>query len=245
MTAGLPELLEPYATVTVVGLAKNAGKTTVVNHLLDRLEGPDRAGLAGAGRGGPRQLTGLPKPRITPPAGTLVATADGLAGELRVAARLPFEPRSERWCWSNRSPGGRRSCRGRPARAGVIINTGEDNYLTTSPGHESGHTVVASNIINRALALRAGLPEAQIGLGHAFEIDPDRPGQLMEEWAIPRLCPGTGRDRPDTVVGSEVTRTELGFAGTNELIERQLGRQAGGRGGGHRVGRAHGRSTRS
>ncbi|HEU0193511.1 MAG TPA: lysine 5,6-aminomutase subunit alpha, partial [Gaiellales bacterium] len=73
------------------------------------------------------------------------------------------------------------------ARAGVIINTGEDNYLTTSPGHESGHTVVASNFINRALGLRAGLPEQQIGLGHAFEIDPDRPGQLMEEWAIALL----------------------------------------------------------
>ncbi len=72
-------------------------------------------------------------------------------------------------------------------RAGVIINTGEDNCLTTSPGHESGHTVVASNFINRALALAAGIPEGQIGLGHAFEIDPDRPGQLMEEWAIALL----------------------------------------------------------
>jgi beta-lysine 5,6-aminomutase alpha subunit len=68
-------------------------------------------------------------------------------------------------------------------RAGIVINTGEDNYLTTAPGHESGHTVVASNFVNRALALAAGIPERQIGLGHAFEIDPDRPGQLMEEWA--------------------------------------------------------------
>jgi beta-lysine 5,6-aminomutase alpha subunit len=68
-------------------------------------------------------------------------------------------------------------------RAGVIINTGEDNYLTTTPGHEAGHTVVASNFINRSLALAAGIPEPQIGLGHAFEIDPDRPGQMMEEWA--------------------------------------------------------------
>jgi beta-lysine 5,6-aminomutase alpha subunit len=72
-------------------------------------------------------------------------------------------------------------------RAGIIINTGEDNYLTTAPGHEAGHTVVASNFINRALALAAGIPEPQIGLGHAFEIDPDRPGQLMEEWAIALL----------------------------------------------------------
>jgi beta-lysine 5,6-aminomutase alpha subunit len=68
-------------------------------------------------------------------------------------------------------------------RAGIVINTGEDNYLTTAAGHESGHTVVASNFVNRALALAAGIPEPQIGLGHAFEIDPDRPGQLMEEWA--------------------------------------------------------------
>ncbi len=68
-------------------------------------------------------------------------------------------------------------------RAGIVINTGEDNYLTTSAAHEAGHTVVASNFINRALALRAGIPDAQIGLGHAFEIDPDRPGQLVEEWA--------------------------------------------------------------
>ena len=72
-------------------------------------------------------------------------------------------------------------------RAGIIINTGEDNYLTTAPGHEAGHTVIASNFINRALALAAGIPEPQIGLGHAFEIDPDRPGQLMEEWAIALL----------------------------------------------------------
>jgi beta-lysine 5,6-aminomutase alpha subunit len=68
-------------------------------------------------------------------------------------------------------------------RAGIVINTGEDNYLTTAAGHEAGHTVIASNLINRALALGAGIPEAQIGLGHAFEIDPDRPGQLVEEWA--------------------------------------------------------------
>jgi beta-lysine 5,6-aminomutase alpha subunit len=72
-------------------------------------------------------------------------------------------------------------------RAGIIINTGEDNYLTTAAAHEAGHTVVASTLVNRALALAAGIPEAQIGLGHAFEIDPDRPGQLVDEWALALL----------------------------------------------------------
>jgi beta-lysine 5,6-aminomutase alpha subunit len=56
--------------------------------------------------------------------------------------------------------------------AGVIINTGEDNYLTTADAVEAAHTVLASDLINEQLALMAGLPEEQMGLGHAFEMDP-------------------------------------------------------------------------
>ena len=56
--------------------------------------------------------------------------------------------------------------------AGVIINTGEDNYLTTDDAITSAHTVLASDLINEQLALLAGLPEEQMGLGHAFEMDP-------------------------------------------------------------------------
>ena len=56
--------------------------------------------------------------------------------------------------------------------AGVIINTGEDNYLTTADAYEEAHTVLASDLINEQLALIAGLPEEQMGLGHAFEMDP-------------------------------------------------------------------------
>jgi len=57
--------------------------------------------------------------------------------------------------------------------AGVIINTGEDNYLTTADAVEEAHTVLASQFLNEQLALKAGLREEQQGLGHAFEIDPD------------------------------------------------------------------------
>lgn len=56
--------------------------------------------------------------------------------------------------------------------AGVIINTGEDNYLTTADAVEEAHTVLASDFINEQLAALAGLPEEQMGLGHAFEMDP-------------------------------------------------------------------------
>ncbi len=56
--------------------------------------------------------------------------------------------------------------------AGVIINTGEDNYLTTADAYEEAHTVLASDFINEQLAFMAGLPSEQQGLGHAFEMDP-------------------------------------------------------------------------
>jgi beta-lysine 5,6-aminomutase alpha subunit len=58
------------------------------------------------------------------------------------------------------------------ARSGIIINTGEDNYLTTADAVEKAHTVLTSQFINEAFAQRAGLPEEQMGLGHAYEIDP-------------------------------------------------------------------------
>ena len=65
--------------------------------------------------------------------------------------------------------------------AGVIINTGEDNYLTTADAVEAAHTVLASDLINEQLAKIAGLPEEQMGLGHAFEMDPMlENGFLME-----------------------------------------------------------------
>ncbi len=59
------------------------------------------------------------------------------------------------------------------AYSGIIINTGEDNYLTTADAVEQAPAVLASQFINEEFAHRAGLPDAQIGLGDAYEIDPD------------------------------------------------------------------------
>ncbi|MBS7530563.1 lysine 5,6-aminomutase subunit alpha [Hazenella sp. IB182353] len=65
--------------------------------------------------------------------------------------------------------------------AGIVINTGEDNYLTTADAVEAAHTVLASQFINEQLALLSGLPPRQMGLGHAFEINPNlENGFLME-----------------------------------------------------------------
>ncbi|WP_448915732.1 lysine 5,6-aminomutase subunit alpha [Eubacterium ramulus] len=67
--------------------------------------------------------------------------------------------------------------------AGVIINTGEDNYLTTADAVEEAHTVLASQFLNEQFALMAGLPEEQQGLGHAFEISPDVENGFLYELA--------------------------------------------------------------
>ena len=74
-------------------------------------------------------------------------------------------------------------CRAINAYAGVVINTGEDNYLTTADAVEEAHTVLASQFLNEQFALRAGLPEEQMGLGHAFEIDPDVENGFLYELA--------------------------------------------------------------
>jgi len=73
------------------------------------------------------------------------------------------------------------------ARAGIIINTGEDNYLTTADAFEKGYTVVSSDFINEAFALRANLEPWQIGLGHAFEINPATPDQVVYQIADAQL----------------------------------------------------------
>ena len=69
------------------------------------------------------------------------------------------------------------------ARAGIVINTGEDNYLTTADAVEAAHTVTVSQLLNEYFALEAGLQPWQLGLGHAFEIDPDIPESFRLELA--------------------------------------------------------------
>ena len=74
------------------------------------------------------------------------------------------------------------------AWADIIINTGEDNYLTTSDAYEKAHTVLASQFINERLALSAGLPPSRIGLGHAFEMDPEITNGFLYELAQAQMA---------------------------------------------------------
>ena len=69
------------------------------------------------------------------------------------------------------------------ARAGIIINTGEDNYLTTADAVDAAHTVTTSQLLNEYFAKEAGLEDWQLGLGHAFEINPELPESFRLELA--------------------------------------------------------------
>ncbi|MDR2182955.1 MAG: lysine 5,6-aminomutase subunit alpha [Clostridiales bacterium] len=72
--------------------------------------------------------------------------------------------------------------------AGIVINTGEDNYLTTADAVEEAHTVLTSQFLNEQFALLAGLPEEQMGLGHAFEIAPDVKNGFLYEIAQAQMA---------------------------------------------------------
>ena len=72
--------------------------------------------------------------------------------------------------------------------AGVIINTGEDNYLTTDDAITSAHTVLASQFLNEAFAKTAGMREEQMGLGHAFEMDPAVEDTFLYELAQAQMA---------------------------------------------------------
>ena len=73
------------------------------------------------------------------------------------------------------------------ARAGITINTGEDNYLTTADAVDAAHTVVVSQLLNERFAREAGLADRQLGLGHAFEINPAIPDSFRLEVAHAQL----------------------------------------------------------
>ncbi len=69
------------------------------------------------------------------------------------------------------------------AYAGIEIQTGEDNYLTTSDAIEKAYTVTASQLINEQFAAFSGIKEEKMGLGHAYEINPEVENSFSYELA--------------------------------------------------------------
>lgn len=79
MTPMLAPLVGDAPTVTIIGLCKNAGKTTAMCRLIEELRGENLA-MTSVGRDGERTdvVTGTEKPEIWVRAGTLFATARGM-----------------------------------------------------------------------------------------------------------------------------------------------------------------------
>lgn len=82
------------------------------------------------------------------------------------------------------------------AYAGIEIQTGEDNYLTTSDAVEKAYTVTASQLINEQFALKSGINPDKMGLGHAFEINPEMENGFLYELAHALLTKELFPDSP-------------------------------------------------
>jgi beta-lysine 5,6-aminomutase alpha subunit len=70
---------------------------------------------------------------------------------------------------------------------GIVINTGEDNYLRTADALEAAPSVTASQFINHQLARDSGMADEQIALGDALEIEPPTTNGLLYAWAQAQL----------------------------------------------------------
>lgn len=82
MVSSLAELVKNSSCVAIIGMEKNAGKTTVLNSLLAERQPGVRA-ITSIGYDGEDtdQVTGTEKPNVYVGCGTLVATASGLLGQ--------------------------------------------------------------------------------------------------------------------------------------------------------------------
>ena len=81
MKPTIRELIAPYTSVSIIGMCKNAGKTTVLNQIIKEVNGNGRVlALTSIGRDGESKdlVTGTHKPGIYVREGTLVATASDL-----------------------------------------------------------------------------------------------------------------------------------------------------------------------
>jgi beta-lysine 5,6-aminomutase alpha subunit len=82
------------------------------------------------------------------------------------------------------------------AYAGIEIQTGEDNYLTTSDAIDKAYTVTASQLINESFAIISGIKPEKMGLGHAYEIDPELENSFVYELAHALLTKALFPDSP-------------------------------------------------
>lgn len=74
----ITDLLDAYTSIAIIGMCKNAGKTTVVNHIIDEYKNDYRLGITSIGYDGEEkdEITLLEKPRIDVQPNMMVATCE-------------------------------------------------------------------------------------------------------------------------------------------------------------------------
>jgi len=71
------DMIQKYDSISIIGMNKNVGKTTTLNHILREARGRISLGLTSIGRDGEKidTVTGTEKPKIYIKSGTIIATA--------------------------------------------------------------------------------------------------------------------------------------------------------------------------
>jgi len=71
------QMVQKYESISIIGMNKNVGKTTTLNHILKEARGKIPLGLTSIGRDGEDQdtVSGAEKPKIYVESGTIIATA--------------------------------------------------------------------------------------------------------------------------------------------------------------------------
>lgn len=71
------EIFEKYKSISIIGTAKNVGKTTTLNYMINVAKSKYKLGLTSIGRDGESkdEIFSTPKPRIYVEKGTIIATA--------------------------------------------------------------------------------------------------------------------------------------------------------------------------
>src|SRR5258708_1692926 len=67
------------------------------------------------------------------------------------------------------------------ARAGIVINTGEDNYLTTADAVDAAHTVGGAQLLHEYFGREAGLADRPLRARHAVGVHPPATESLLPD----------------------------------------------------------------
>lgn len=110
----------------------------------------------------------------------------------------------------------------------IYINTGEDNYLTTADAYENGHQVLASQFINECFAENAHMNRDRMGLGHAFEMNPQIPNVFQYELARALMTREIFPDSPLKYMPStKYKSTDIFYSHLMDGVFNLIGRMTG------------------